>query len=288
MVTAIETTSMRDDILARIAFVPPLPTASIEVIRLALDPDVSDARIAQAIQYDPSLTTNVLRLANSAYFGFPRSVSTLREAFLRRGTNRVFQLVLTATIGKMAQMQVRGYDLSGGDLWDHLIGTAIGTTKLAEALHLDTPKHTFTAALMHDIGKIVLGTFVEVNAPTVIGFAIKHKVSFELAEQEVLGIDHAEVGACLLEHWNLPEALVKAVRWHHQPEEFSGDPLVVNLVHVADVVCLMTGIGAGIDALSYRPSSNALVQLGLNNNGLESIAYKIINELMEVRKLFKL
>jgi putative nucleotidyltransferase with HDIG domain len=230
----------------------------------------------------------VLRLANSAYFGFPRSVSTLRDALFRLGTNKVFQLVVAATVGKMAQQQVRGYDLSGGDLWDHLIGTAIAATKLAEAINLKTPDHTFTAALTHDIGKIVLGTFVEVNAPTIIGLAVEKKVSFERAEQEVLGIDHAEVGACLLEHWNLPASLVEVVRWHHHPENFSGDPLVVNLVHVANVVCLMTGVGAGIDALSYRPSSNAMVQLGIKSDVLETIAYKILNELMEVRKLFKL
>ena len=124
----------RHEIIASIASVPPLPTASAEVLQLIRDPDIPSTKIAQAIEYDPSLTTNVLRLANSAFFGYPRSVSTVKDALFRLGTNQVFQFVVAATVGKMAQTPVRGYDLSGGDLWDHLIGTAIGSIKIAQAL----------------------------------------------------------------------------------------------------------------------------------------------------------
>ena len=277
----------RHEIIASIASVPPLPTASAEVIQLIRDPDIPSTKIAQAIEYDPSLTTNVLRLANSAFFGYPRSVSTVKDALFRLGTNQVFQLVVAATVGKMAQTPVRGYDLSGGDLWDHLIGTAIGSIKIAQALKLEIPPYTFTAALTHDVGKVVLGTFVEVDADSIRTLAHDRKMSFERAEHRVLGIDHAEVGAFLLERWKLPEQLVEAVRWHHQPEHHPGDPLVANVVHVADVVCLMAGVGAGLDALSYQPSSRVMDQLGLEMNILDKIVYEILNELMETRKLFK-
>ena len=279
--------SKRQEIIASIASVPPLPTASTEVIRLIRDPDEPSARIAQAIEYDPSLTTNVLRLANSSFFGFPRSVSTVKDALFRLGTNQVFQLVLAATVGKMAQTPVRGYDLAGGDLWDHLLGTAIGTINLAQAVKLQIPPYAFTAALTHDVGKVVLGTFVEVNADAIRAFAYEKKMSFERAEQRVLGIDHAEVGAFLLERWNLPADLVQVVRCHHRPENISGDPVVVNLVHVANVVCLMAGVGAGLDSLSYRPSPQAMQQLGLETKLLDKVVYRILNELMETRKLFK-
>ena len=278
----------RQEIIASIAAVPPLPTASAEVIQLIRDPRVPSGKIAQAIEYDPSLTTNVLRLANSAHFGCPRSVSTVKDALFSLGTNQVFQLVLAATVGKMAQRPVRGYDLSGGDLWDHLIGTAIGSIKIAQALQLQVPPYTFTAALTHDVGKVVLGTFVEVDADSIRTLAHERKMSFEKAEHRVLGIDHAEVGAFLLERWNLPEYLVRAVRWHHQPEHHPGDPLVANVVHIADVVCLMAGVGAGLDALSYRPSSRMMEQLGLEMELLAKTGYEILSELIETRKLFKL
>ena len=278
----------RAEILEKIGTIPPLPTASTEVIRLIHDPDVPNATLARTIEYDPSLTANVLRLANCAYFGFPRAVSTIREALLRLGTNKIFQLVVAATIGKMANLPVRGYDLSSGNLWDHLIGTAIASTKLAEAARIEAPDHTFTAALTHDVGKIVLGTFVEVNAPAIVGLALQERISFEQAEEKVLGIDHAEVGALLMERWNLPDYLVEVVRWHHQPQLSSDDPVAVNLVHVADVACMMAGVGAGIDALGYRPSNHAMSQLGLTISVLDAVIYEILNELLEVRKLLRL
>ncbi len=279
----------RQEIIESIAAVPPLPTASVEVIRMIQDPKVPSGRIAQAIEYDPSLTTNVLRLANSSFFGFHRSVSTVKDALFRLGTNQVFQLVVAATVGKMAQKPLNGYDLSSGDLWDHLVGTAIASIKLAQNLKLEIPSYTFTAALTHDVGKVVLGTFVEVNADSIRDHAYKEKMSFEQAERTVLEIDHAEVGALLLERWNLPEDLVDVVRWHHQPEEYRGkDPRAANVVHVANVLCLMAGVGAGLDALSYKPSPHAMEQLNLDVMLLDDIVYDILGELMETRKLFKL
>jgi HD-like signal output (HDOD) protein len=135
---------------------------------------------------------------------------------------------------------------------------------------------------------VVLGTFVEVSAESIRELAHERKMSFEKAEHRILGIDHAEVGAFLLEGWKLPEHLVQAVRWHHQPEYHPGDPLVANVVHIADVVCLMAGVGAGLDALSYRPSIQVMGQLGLETEVLAKTGYEILNDLMEIRKIFKL
>jgi putative nucleotidyltransferase with HDIG domain len=216
-------------------------------------------------------------------------VSTVKDALFRLGTNQVFQLVVAATVGKMTQTPVNGYDLSGGDLWDHLVGTAIASTKLAQTLKVKIPSYTFTAALTHDVGKVVLGTFVEVNAESIRQLAYEEKMSFERAERKVLEIDHAEVGALLLERWNLPDYLVDVVRWHHQPENYNGkDPLAANVVHVANALCLMAGVGAGLDALSYKPSPHAMEQLGLDMMLLDDIVYNVLTELMETRKLFKL
>ena len=279
--------SQREEIIARIASLPSLPSASTDVIRLLRDPEAPSTKVAQAIEYDPSLTMNVLRLANSTSFGFPQSVSTVKEAFVRLGTKKGFQSVFDATIGKIAEMPCNGYEVSSAELWEHLIGSAIASRRIAQVLNISPPEHTFTAALIHDIGKIVLGTFVEVNTETILELALEEKISFEEAEQKVLGIDHAEVGACLLEHWNLPGSLVEVVRWHHQPENIARDPVTVYLVHVADVICLMAGLGTAVDALSYRPSHHVMAQLGLRMNALDEIVYEVLNELMKVRTLFK-
>jgi putative nucleotidyltransferase with HDIG domain len=207
------------------------------------------------IEYDPALTTNVLRIANTAPFGAPQSVGTVREAFSRLVPDNGFESVLAEAFGKITEGPMIGYDVKGEDLWDHLIGSAIASTRLAQVLQLSPPEHLFTAALTHDIGKVVLGTFPEIDAYGIIALALRDRVSFEEAERTILGIDHAEVGAFLAEHWGLPGSIVDAVRLHHQPELSLEHPLIVNLVHVADVVCL--------------------------------IVYDVLNELLKVRTLFK-
>jgi putative nucleotidyltransferase with HDIG domain len=279
--------SHRAEIISRIASVPPLPSASTEVVRLVRDPESPSAKVATAIEYDPSLTMNVLRVANSSSFGVPQTVGSVREAFSRLVPDNGFQSVLAAAVGKIAEGPMGGYDVSGEDLWDHLIGSAIAATKLAQRLKVNIPEHLFAAALTHDIGKIVLGTFPEVNAKAITAFALDQRITFEQAERKTLGIDHAEVGACLVEHWSLPSSIVDAVRLHHQPERAVQDPLIVSLVHVADVVCLMAGVGASVDALSYRPSSQAMQRLGLQLGILDQIVYDVLNELLKIRTLFR-
>jgi putative nucleotidyltransferase with HDIG domain len=279
--------SQRGEIIAGIASVPPLPSASTEVIRLLLEPEAPSTKVAQAIEYDPSLTMNILRLANSTSFGFPQSVSTVKEAFVRLGPKKGFQSVFDATIRKIAEIPCNGYEVSGVELLEHLIGSAIASRRIAQVLNISPPEHTFTAALTHDIGKVVLGTFLEVDTETILALDLEEKISFEKKKKKTLGIDHAEVGACLLEHWNLPGSLVEVVRWHHQPENIAMDPVVVYLVHVADVICLMAGLGTAVDALSYRPSHHVMAQLGLRMNALDEIVYEVLNELMRVRTLFK-
>lgn len=279
--------STRAEIISRIASVPPLPTASLEVVRLVRDPHSPSAQVTRVIEYDPALTANVLRIANSSPFGAPQSVGTVQEAFSRLVPDNGLDSVLAEAFGKITEAPMTGYDVSGEDLWDHLIGSAIAARRLAQVLKMNPPEHLFTAALTHDIGKVVLGTFPELDPQAIIALALRERISFEAAEQSTLGIDHAEVGAFLAEHWGLPGSIVDAVRLHHQPEWSHEHPLIVNLVHVADVVCLMAGVGASIDALSYRPSSQALQRLGLPLGVLDRIVYEVLNELLKVRTLFK-
>jgi putative nucleotidyltransferase with HDIG domain len=263
-----------------------MPSAAAQVIQLVQDPSASIASLRRAIELDPGLTSNVLRLANSAYLGSPRSVRSVRDALVRLGTNRVFQLVIAAAVAPVAQQTVRGYDLPPGALWHHSVAVAVGTTELAAAAGRRPPDHAFTAGLLHDIGKIVLGTFLEVDAAPIMQLAFEEHLSFELAEQRILGIHHAELGARVLEGWHLPPPIVEVVRWHHQPESYPGDTLVVDLVHMADALALVSGIGAGSDGLNYRPSAAVLSRLRVTTAVAEGVVCRMLDGLRELRELF--
>lgn len=276
--------SLRDQVLEKTAEVPALPAATSRVIEVLQDREASVVDVMRVIEFDPGLTSNVLRLANSAYFAGSREIVSLRDAGVRLGLNRVFQLVMTSSISAQASQPVRGYGLCPGELFEHAVSAALAAELLAEALGKKIPPEAFTAGLLHDIGKTVLGTFVEVDVKPILDVAFKEGVSFEVAERRILGIDHAEVGAILLERWKLPRSIVEAVRKHHNPDEVTGeDYFLVALVHVADNLCLESGIGMGIDGLHYAPSPGITERMHLKPLACEGVVCKMLTQLDELR-----
>jgi len=268
----------REKILSKLSCVSAIPTASVELVRLVQEPDAPNSKLAQAIEYDPSLTSNLLRLANSAYFGYSRAVSTVRDAIFLLGRNEIFQLVVASVVGKMTQHSVRGYGLSPTELWDHLMGVAVVSRRLGAALHPKIPSYTFTAGLLHDIGKVVLGTFGEVDE--------QEQIDLASAERRVLGIDHAEVGARLLESWNLPAYLAEVVRWHHAPEKDPGQAIVSGLVHVSDALCIEAGIGTCAGGHIRRCAERVLRKACLEADVSKEIVDQARSELEGLRDIF--
>lgn len=280
-------TDYREGILSKISSVAAMPTASVELVRLLQEPDIPNSKLAQAIEYDPSLTSNLLRLANSAYFGFSRSVSTVRDAIFLLGRNEIFQMVLASVVGKMTQQSVRGYGLSPSELWDHLMGVAVVSRRLGKALHPKIPSYTFTAGLLHDIGKVVLGTFGEVDPDPILELVEQEQICLVSAEQRILGIDHAEVGARLLESWNLPAYVSEVVRWHHDPEKDPGQAVVAGLVHVADALCIQAGIGISVSGHFFRLAEEVLWKARLETRVSEEVIAQALAELEGLRDVFR-
>ena len=281
-------TDDREGILSKISSVAAIPTASVELVRLLQEPEVPNAKLAQGIEYDPSLTSNLLRLANSAYFGYSRAVSTIREAIFLLGRNEIFQMVVGTVVGKMTKQSVSGYGLSPSALWDHLIGVAVVSRRLGEALHPKIPSYTFTAGLLHDIGKIVLGTFGGVDPAPILEMVEEEQIDMVAAERRILGIDHAEVGARLLESWNLPAYLADVVRWHHNPEKDPGQAVVSGLVHVADALCIQAGIGMGFSGHIVRLAEEVLWKARLETRISEKVIAQALVELEGLRDVFRL
>jgi len=278
--------SQREAILSEIRLVPSLPTVVLKVRRLLRDPDVSFSELSRAIELEPDLPANILRLANSAYFGFQRTVGSVREAIVRLGTQRVYHLIIGFAVAPLARRPVEGYALPADALWEHSVATAIGAECLATALEISCPDHVFTAGLLHDIGKTVLGPFVKEHGEQIGQIAQEEGVPFDAAEQRALGIDHAEVGALLLERWNLPTEIVTVARWHHDPNQVAEDRTVTDLVHTADALNLAAGIGAGIDGLHYRACAESADNLKLTRKVNEAVVCRTMEGVAELTSLF--
>lgn len=278
--------SQRDEILARIKQIPELPTVITKIVRLMRVPDFKISELEQHISYSPSLAANVLRMANSAYYAGPRTISSIREAVVRLGSKTINDLVIASAVAPMARQEIKGYGLSPNALWEHMVATAIATEQMAKFLKIRLPGYAFTAALLHDVGKIVLGTSIAVDPEPIMKLAFEEHVPFEQAELRILGIDHTEAGAFLLESWELPQDIIDVVRWHHDPQSSPRPSQVLDFVHVANSLTMMSGVGRGEDGLNYRPSPEVMGRLRLRIGHLEKILYETMKGLDEVKAFF--
>lgn len=278
----------REEILAQIRDVPSLPAVVLKLREYLNDPDVDFRALARVIEYDPGLTANVLQLANSAYFGWSREIASIKEAITRLGTERIFQMVLCMSVAPTVRKPVRGYGLAPGVLWRHSVATALGAEKLAGRADSGEVGDAFTAGLLHDVGKVVLGTFVEIDDAPIREIVMLDQLAFDESERMVLGIDHAEAAGVLLERWELPDPVVAAVRWHHDPRRSQPEcQELTDLVHVADLLCMEAGWGLGNDGLQYRFHEESARRLGVQIGDAERIIVEVALGLEELRGLFR-
>jgi len=277
--------SQREEIISKALSIPQMPMPVQKVLASIGDPESDLRQLAKIIEYDPGLTVNVLRMANSSLFGGAGKVSTVREALMRLGLHRVYQLVIASGVAPFARYAIKGYGLLPGELLEHSVTVATASENLARELDILAPPHTFTAGLLVNIGKIILGSFLEVDADPILRLAHENHIPFEQAEKDVLGIDHAELGAILLEHWGLPIPIVNVVRYRLCPDACPEPDLALDLVHVGDVIAKMTGIGLGIDGMQYAPSQAVFARLHITPSILESVMAAILEQIAEIRDI---
>jgi putative nucleotidyltransferase with HDIG domain len=275
-----------DEIIADVRSFPSMSGVAVRVLKLIEDPDSTASKIEELLRLDPGITANILKLTNSAYFGLSTRIGSVRQAIVLLGWKRLGKLVVTSCVNAILDKPVPGYDLPAGELWRHSIAVSVAAELLANELGITAYDEAFTAALLHDLGKLVLGSYVKKDLQA-IESAAGENVPFQVAERRILGTDHAEVGARLLENWAFPQSLVNAVRWHHDPDAAESTRTMVDLVHVANVLCLMIGIGVGREGLRYEPSPDATKRLGVKTRQLEVVASKTLQWANELSELFE-
>jgi len=262
-----------DQILEKVSIFPNMPQAGVKLRALLVKEDVSTGEIEEILRRDPGLATNVLRLANSAYFGIPSKVSTLKHAVMLLGVQRFSQIAVTACASKAMDVAVEGYGLSPGELWLHSIAVSTTAEALTKNRKLPETSDFFTPALLHDIGKLVLGEFVKKELPKIEGL-VANGVPFEIAEKDVLGTDHAEIGALILSKWSFPSDLVNAVRWHHYPEAAEISTLQPEIVYIANLMCQSNVDSESAEGQQIMPYPSVLNQLNIKSEQYNAFAEK--------------
>lgn len=220
-----------DLLRTRIVQLPSLPQAVLDVMRMLGDEDASTSDIADRIEHDQALTARTLRIANSAFYGVPGRIGTIRNAIGILGLRTVATLLTTAAVS--AQFATaKCPEFQFGMFWRHAIATALTARGLAKHLRMDEDL-AFTAGLLHDIGRLALAAQFPAETGKVLRFAQDTDLPTLAAERRVLDIDHLAAGVLIATHWHFPAVVVAAIEHHHEPEPGTV-PTIVDIVHVAD------------------------------------------------------
>ncbi|WP_029898242.1 HDOD domain-containing protein [Desulfohalovibrio reitneri] len=275
--------SKREAVLDKVREVQAMPPAIAKALSLAADPGADLDELARLIEMDPSLTAQLLRVANSGYYAGLRAYSSVREAINRLGSIKVKQILAASGLASRAGREIKGYDMPAGALLEHSVAAALAAERLGTATTGETPVYTFTATLLGDIGKLVLGSFLEVDGQAILELSQEEGIPFQLAEEQVLGVSHPEVGAVLLKDWGLPREIVQIVHWRLSPDDAPFRDKALDLAHCGDCLTKMAGIGLGLDGICYQPAPGAVERLGLTVEDSEMALAELMDDLDELR-----
>lgn len=211
------------------------PNTYLQLDTLIRDPLYSADDITAIINTDPALTTRLLKVVNSPYYGFPSQINTISRAITIIGTNELIQLVLATSVIN-AFKGIPSNLMNMDEFWKHSLACALTSSILAEKCNQAGRERFFIAGLLHNIGCLVMYQTVPELAREAINRAqFGHEIIYQ-AEQNVLGFDHTEVGEALINAWRLPALLAETARFHHRPCDAQKFPLEVAIVHIADIM----------------------------------------------------
>jgi putative nucleotidyltransferase with HDIG domain len=274
------------DIIAHTRALGPLPPTAVRLAGVVSRPDHTIEEVVEVIRYDQALTVEVLRAANSALSASTRKIATLREAVMRLGGARILEQLLARHLTKTIAAPLAGYGYAESELWRHSIAAAAAAEALSVLAKTPVTGLAFTAALLHDVGKLLLERSAPAEAMDRLWRIVgQQQLSCSQAEAEVFGYTHAEVGGALVAAWGLPQALVDAIGNHHAVKGCD-DPLT-NSVIVANLVARAIGAGIGHEGMSVRVDDRLGERMGLTRELFEKICATTALKVKEIQALYE-
>ena len=230
-----------DQLIAQAQEMTPFRASTVRLAQLVSSPHCDLADIISLVAYDEVLTMKLLRAANCAARTGSVTVTTPHEAIVLLGTTLVLHLAVAAGVRPQMRGPIPGYGLDEGSLWRHSVAAAVAAETAPAFCPVEIPAEAFTACLLHDVGKVVMGRFLN---PDILRFIAEAKDADNLtqmeAESQILHVHHGELGGLIAQHWQLPARIVRGIIYHHNPEQGSDV--------VCDFVCLANHLAKGIEA----------------------------------------
>ncbi|HEB71111.1 MAG TPA: HDOD domain-containing protein [Nitrospirae bacterium] len=268
-------------LIQKVDELPALPVTLMEIIKVTGNPDATANDLAQVISKDQSISSMLLRLVNSAFYGHFRSISSVSRAIVILGFQTVKSLALGASIFHSSP-ESRGNALDWDKFWVHSLAVAAFSKKLASKVdvmgEIDS-ETVFVSGLLHDVGKVVFNNYFSEEYKEVVMIARKDKKWIRTVEEDLMGIDHCGAGQYLASKWHFPPPVIEAVEFHHDPGKPENQPgTMAALTHVADFCCNQIKIGASGNEKDPELDEVAIDILELGDGKLDDVTTEIENE----------
>jgi len=263
------------ELVADVEQILALPDVCMQIIA-RLDEQASAAEMSRIISQDIGLSGRLLKIANSAWYGFPSRVDTISRAVTILGNGALRDLVLTTSvINTFGDMSDDIPDLSR--FWRHSIAVAVIAQHLAR--QASTPvlqdERLFVAGLLHDVGRVVMHLRIPELMRVMLHVSKTEQIPMSDAERLIFDIDHGEVGGELLRIWGLPVSLQEVAAFHHHPEKATAFPLEVSLVHIANNIAKAAGFHSSEAEQDISIDPKAWKTTGLNQTGLTKLIKQV-------------
>lgn len=263
----------------KITSIPTLPTVIERLTRLLQNPKTSAEEVGKAITTDQALAAKVLKLVNSAFYGFPGRISTITHAIVILGFSTVKNVVLTASIFDAFRHKGDGgasFDLD--KFWLHSIACGAAASSISKQIGGSEKEECFIAGLVHDLGKLIVCNYLPEEFNLVLRYSAENGLLLYDAEKKIFDCTHTQIGGYLTERWNLPMNLQNAVKYHHQPSPSHDHYFITAVVHCADIFVRALDFGNGGDNLIPPVNDQAWKSLGLDTVDLDTLLEGIHEE----------
>ena len=272
------------EIIKKIEKLKPFSPTFFKIKKMLNDPYVSAQKIVEVIKYDQSFTANILKICNSALYRRSYKISNLVQAIALLGNNQIKRIILLESINEIMGESYEGYEINERELWLHSVITALVAEDIGIKVGIKDINTLFTAAILHDIGKVILSEYVQEGFEKIMDLIQDQNYDFLAAEKEVIGIDHSEIGAEMLKVWQFPSVLIEAVQFHHNPEQCT-DNHIVSIVNISDTISMIMGIMTQRDGMIYRSFPQICKKLDIKEKDIERIISKASSYIYDIEEM---
>jgi HD-like signal output (HDOD) protein len=258
-----------------------LPASVTRLASIASKDSWNVKEVEEVVALDQALSFRLLRMANSAASASLMPIVTIRDAVVRLGIGSLLSLATASSVSKRLNTAIPEFGLNEGDLWRHSVASALAAESEPAFCDVELPPETYAAALLHDIGKLVLARQLDPATLRVLALAREQgHLSSLKAESEILTVHHGELGGLIAQHWNLPDRLVVGIIHHHTPDD--AHDLVADAVHVANQVAKHVGAGHFVVEEDRLVNPSSVERLKMTPTGFDGLVKQVAKRLEQV------